>query len=144
MTTTRIPIALAGLLASLFLIGGCSESAEEHYRKNHDGESLYRVLHDQVKPGDSLAKVQGLLGQGEASVARTRAAVKQFAQRFQSQFPAGYQEHDVLVDFATPGGWLTLQFRDNKIINYRPEDYAHYEPMTGATASRPATATSPS
>ncbi len=145
MTDRRIPkafAALMGLGSFALLAGGCSESPDEHYRKHHDGKSLYEVLYKQVKPGDSIEKVQGLLGQGEPAERRAHGAIKKFAERTPDRYPDGYRETDTLLNYPMDGGSAILQFRDGKLINHNPEDCAHYEPIINAVAApqtKPAT-----
>lgn len=141
MAQIRISFVAACCPVALFLIVGCSKSTDEHYRQHHDGKSLYQVLHKQVRSGESLENVQSLLGRGEESSPRTRAAVERFARKHETQYPDGYQESDQLVDYPIEGGWLTLQFRSGQLVNFRPGDFARYEPMRGAVPSPPATGT---
>ncbi len=127
--------ALLGFVSFALPAGGCSESPDQHYRKHHDGKSLYEVLYKQVKPGDSIEKVQGLLGPGEPAESRARRAIEKFAQKTPDRYPDGYRETDTLLDYPMDGGSAILQFRDGRLINHNPEDCAHYEPIINAVAA---------
>jgi hypothetical protein len=122
------------VMAILVAGGGCSPAA--HYRKYHDGESLCAVLHDSVRTGDSVEKVEGLLGAGEDAVDTGPVeAMRQFAARDPSHWTDGVKDDDRVIGFSINDGQvLWLQFRNGKLINHNPGDFTKYQPMINSVS----------
>jgi len=83
-----------------FLLQGCSRV--EHYQSNHDCESLYLVLHQQVKAGDSKAAVEQLLGVGKipspAEKEKLLSAIKKGGQKFPQAYPDSVENTDEFLE----------------------------------------------
>ena len=124
-------------LGLLSLSVGCSAAA--HYRRHHDPESLFKVMHESVRAGDSLEQVHKLLGPGQEADQRSREAVRKLARKCPDKYPDGVTEGDqILVWPMGQDAAMQLAFRDGKLLNHNPSDYAVYEPMISAVASTPA------
>ena len=109
-----------------FLLQGCSRA--KHYQSHHDCESLYLVLHQQVKAGDSKAAVEQLLGIGKipspADKEKLLSAIKKGTQKLPQAYPDGVEDIDEFVGYGCGpesvncgGEIFYLQFRDGKLIN---------------------------
>ena len=159
-----IRITTHGLLTAwvLLAICGCDSSkkpeeqsqpqpavtndAAAAYRSNPNGKDLYAVLNKMVQNGDTIEKVRGLLGPGEPGDEQLVETTERFAAKHPGSYPQGVQRTDTLIGYQVDSSIrIFLQFRDGKLINHSPSDFAEYQPMTGATASQPeTTATAPS
>jgi len=95
------------------------------YRYTGSGKWLYSALYHGVEDGDSVEKVEGLLGAGKEAGQNMRRAVKKLAS--QNPGSAGYEDSDRMLGFGLPGGALYLQFRDGVLINFDPGDFEKYE-----------------
>jgi hypothetical protein len=126
-----------------FMLQGCSRV--EHYQSHHDCESLYLVLHQQVKAGDSKAAVEKLLGTGKipspAEREKLLSAIKKGAQKFPHAYPDSVEDTDEFLWYGCStenvngcGEVFSLQFRDGKLINHR-QDFRKYEPPQVISAS---------
>ena len=127
----RTPSAPVFFLCAVLAAGtsGCSPAA--HYRENHDAKSLCAVLSRQVKRGDTMERIQTLLGvQAVEGEPRQRAA-RQFVaatQRRPKEYPDGVMGDDVFVGCPTGGAVLFLQFRQGKLINFDPGKFKTVPP----------------
>jgi len=116
--TAKSVVLIVFCLSTLVGLPGCSDDA--HYRARHDAKSLFRVLHSQVKPGDTMQRVQELLGRGqppedpEKSLARAR----KFAERQPQSFPVGVRDDDRFLEYSAGNLGVILQFRDGRLINF--------------------------
>ena len=123
------------VVAGLVMAGsGCSSAA--HFRAHRDGPSLYAVMHDSVREGDSLAKVERLLGRGlEDGQKEALKVSKGFAAKDPAKWPDGVNDDDWMVGFRFGElSTLWLQFRDGKLVNHNPADYAKCEPMVNSVS----------
>ena len=121
------------LLAALLVTStGCSSAA--HYRAHQDGKALYAVMHDSVRTRDSVEKVQGLLGAGQNDEGeKALEATKKMVAKKPSAWPDGVRDDDRMIGYPFGDGTtLWLQFRDGKLVNHNPGDFAKYEPMFSA------------
>jgi hypothetical protein len=119
--------------STIVAFAGCS--SESHYRAHHDGKSLYVVLNQSVRAGDSVKKVESLLGVGKDAPGDALAAVKKFAAKLPAQYPDGFQETDQVRGYPfDDGATLYMQFRHGKLINHNPKDFTKYERMHGVAA----------
>ena len=117
------------------LAQGCSPA--RHYHEHHSGEALFRVLRKQVSKGDSVERVQELLGLQVQAVKNERMvnAVRKLAAKFPKHYPDGAKDNDLFL--ACPVGdndnlTYYLQFRDGHLINFRRKDFAKYEEIMGS------------
>ncbi|MCH8333133.1 hypothetical protein IIC65_04310 [Candidatus Sumerlaeota bacterium] len=120
----KIAPMLALTMTGLLLMG-CDAAA--HYRKYGDGKSLDKALHTRIKKGESIARVQDLLGPGlpARDPERHRDLVRRFIERDSESFPDGVSDDDFFLAYRM-GAKATkiLQFRDDKLINFDPAHYA--------------------
>lgn len=103
------------------------------YRQQRDAEWLYAVLHEDVKAGDSIERVQELLGKGQAADEPDRLleATRKLAEMHPVGYPDGVQEGDVFLGYPIgKRSILYLQFRNGKLVNHIPDHFAEYEPAT--------------
>lgn len=120
-----------GYVVMAILVAGAGCSPAAHYCKYHDGKSLYAVLHDSVRTGDSVEKVEGLLGAGQDGQGKNpNEAMKKMAAKNPSGWPDGVKDDDRMIAYPFDGGViLWLQFRNGKLINYNPADFTKYQPI---------------
>ncbi len=142
MKMERAMVILAGLLVVYAL--GCRDSAKEKedqlvaaYRNAPSGVTLFPILHDLVRPGDSVERVQQLLGPGHDDPSAFEP-ISRFAQKHPQEFADGMQATDRLVRYCVDKDSFTyLQFREGRLVNFHAEEYSHYEPSYSASASSP-------
>jgi hypothetical protein len=125
---------LVGCVVIGLLVTGAGCSPADHYRKHHDGKSLCAVMHDSVRTGESVEKVQGLLGAGQdVQGKKSLEPMKKMAAKDPSRWPDGVKDDDRVIEYPIDdGATLWLQFRNGKLINHNPGDFAKYEPLVKA------------
>jgi hypothetical protein len=115
-------LLLFGLAAGWFFM-----PATTHYHLFADEASLNAVLFGQVKPGDSMARLIRLLGAGKPVDEQQRVKLLGTIANFQRQTPAstpdGVEPDDQFLGYEASGMTIYLQFRDERLINFRPEDF---------------------
>ena len=125
----RLCTTTVSLLIVAMLFTGCL-SRSDRYQRDRDEKSLYAVLHKDVKPGASRASVRALLGLGQEPLdyASKLESFKTLAERYPDEFPDGVQDGDVFVGHAIGTTmFCQLQFRDDRLINHKPEDFKKYD-----------------
>lgn len=134
-------ISKALLISSLLLLAsGCSnKDPGSHYRRHHDGESLYVLLSRHIKAGDSYSKVSNLLGNSQVSpnTDKFKKAMVEWSQQYPAKYPDGLEDEDVFYDYPIEKKplfkprrtvvVLSLQFRKGLLVNHMPEDYQEYD-----------------
>ena len=127
-----------GCVLAVLLVAGSGCSSAAHYRSHKDGKSLYAVMHDSVRPGDSVEKVQELLGAGQNDEGRKCIeATKRIAAKNPSACPDGVRDDDVMIGFPFGElGSLWLQFRNGKLVNHNPAEFAKFEEMVNSVGAR--------
>jgi hypothetical protein len=128
-------LSVLGLV--VFLVG-CT--AADRYRSSGRTEDLRLALRDEVHDGTSVERVQELLGPGRQARGgeqlRLVSLTRQLAQRTNS-YPSGTRDGDRFIGYSSKEtGTLFLQFRDNKLINFNPADFARADALRVAV-SRP-------
>ena len=106
-------------------VSGCKASA--HYRQNQDAVSFFEALHHEIKPGDSKDRVQQLLGPGMVppDKALVLAATRKLAEQNPTRVPDGVRDSDEFLGYRYGKRSIGfLQFRDGKLVNFSPKDYA--------------------
>ena len=103
------------------------------YRSSQAAEDLRAALRDEVRNGASLEHVQQLLGPGREAVGedqqRLVSIARQLAQRVKT-YPEGIHDNDRFVGYPTTDDTtLYLQFRDDKLINFNHQDFAHVDAL---------------
>lgn len=120
------------VLLAILTVTGCT-SATKHYRVHGDGPSLYRLLHDDIRSGQRLEEVRSRLGPGNipCDQERVREVHLRMLTKAPQSFPYGVKDTDRYVDWQFDGGpWITLQFRDNRLVNHLPQEFSEYKPFT--------------
>jgi hypothetical protein len=124
-------LAVAGV--ALVLVGAgvlYRTSAVLHYRIRHDGKSLYRVLCTRLRPGDSCRKTDSLLGTGKEPSEAQRDRLLEAVNKCPEFYPDGVLATDVFLDYRYDGScWMSLQFREGKLVNHDPAQFTRYEPL---------------
>jgi hypothetical protein len=130
---------LVGCVLAVLLVTSTGCSSADHYRSHKDGKSLYAVMHESVRTGDSVEKVQGLLGAGQNDEGqKALEATKKMAAKNPSGWPDGVRDDDKMIGFPFDDGiTLWLQFRNGKLVNHNPSDFTKYEPTVNAVGSQP-------
>lgn len=101
------------------------------YRLTSHPRWFYAALHKGIVCGDSIEKVQRLLGpcsvrsEPDEVIAKVRMLIAKYPERH----PDGVQDNDVFLAYRF-GKRATayLQFRNGCLINFNPEDFAEYKP----------------
>jgi hypothetical protein len=100
----------------------------QRYRRNGDEESLRTLLSRRVVSGDSQESVSSLLGGGKLEEGVRSSLLKwQSGPRVKANvFPEGIEEDDVFISFEQNPrvGRLVLQFRNGKLVNFDPTEFA--------------------
>lgn len=99
-----------------------------HYRAHQDIESLCVALYTQVKPGDSLSRVQALLGDGTAATNREKfvRVMNAVTNKNPQAYSDGIEDQDQFIGFTgrgQPEMTVFLQFRNGRLINFQPSDF---------------------
>lgn len=130
---------IVGCVLAVLLVTSTGCSSADHYRRHKDGKSLYAVMHDSVRTGDSVEKVQGLLGTGQNDEGqRALQATKKMAAKNPSGWPEGVRDDDKMIGYSFgDGSTLWLQFRNGKLVNHNPSDFVKCEPMVSVVGSQP-------
>src|SRR5438128_947362 len=113
-----------------FLVG-CTTA--DKYRSSGRSEDLRGALNQEVTDGASIGRVQQLLGPGwevrDDEQRRLVLVTRQIASRTNT-YPAGTQDDDRFVGYPSKdGGTLYLQFRNGKLINFNPDDFARADAL---------------
>jgi len=118
-----VAIVLVVTTCAVIFAVSSAHSKARHYRKHMDAESLFAVLREEVRPGDSIQRVEALLGKGQVSrkhkwlVASVRAAAQRFPQTYQS----GVETDDEFLGYCYGNTEaIFLQFRERRLINFDP------------------------
>ena len=125
-TNTHSRALLTVLVAlTLTTLSACAASA--HYREHQDAESFFAALNQEIKPGDSIERVQQLLGPGVTppDKAMVIAATRKLADQNPARVPDGVRDTDEFLGYRYGKRSIGfLQFRSGKLVNFSPKDYA--------------------
>lgn len=119
------------LLLTFVMLTGCTSTAK-HYRVYGDGPSLYRLLHDDVHNGQSLEEVRSHLGPGNipCDQERVRETHLRILTKAPRTLPDGVENTDQYAEWQYDGSpWITLQFRNDRLVNHNPQYYEKYSPF---------------
>ncbi len=120
------------LLIAVLLAAGCS-SAASHYRSHGDGPSLYRVLHEDIRDGQSLEQVKSHLGPGDipSNQDKYRDIQRRILAKRPAVLPSGVEDKDQFIQWQYDGNpFMILQFRGNLLVNHQPRHFQEYKPFT--------------
>lgn len=126
-----ILVLLIFLALSSFLVWPATPLEADHYQRFQDGNSLYQLLSSSVDRGDSLEDVEDLLGQGVPvveSAEELRQQLQEIAQAYPEHYPDGVFATDRFVGYSFGRGQIVLQFRNQTLINHRPETFQNWQP----------------
>ena len=96
-----------------------------HYRHCHEAESLYAAIHDTLRAGDTMAKVETLLGPGLVPENRAEflTQMRRTAADTPARYPDGIADGDAFLGYARGPSTLYLQFRHGKLINFSHDEF---------------------
>ena len=122
----RLALIAVGIAVCLIVsatVSGCSKAG--HYRAHHDAESLFATLHKEIKPGDSIQRVEELLGKGEPprNPEKLRAFVTKRVESVPQEFPDGVRDDDVFLAYRAGNMTIHLQVRGGRLINFNSKEY---------------------
>lgn len=126
-----ILVFLIFMALSSFAVWPATPLEAEHYQRFQDGNSLYRLLSSSVNRGDSLEDVKELLGQGLPVVENAgelRQQLQELAQAYPEHYPDGVFATDRFVGYSFGHGRVVLQFRNQTLVNHRPETFQTWQP----------------
>ena len=125
--------------AAIFLLAGITSvcavlfgPAAFHYRLFHDESSFNSVLHQQIRPCDSIVRVERLLGKGRHAP-EWAVMLRRAVDARPEGFPNGFQNDDTILEYplkhAFGAGAHYLQFRNGHLVNFAPEEFAKTSPI---------------
>ena len=120
----RAVLILVTLLGGLFAFIHWNDPVTR-YRRNHDAASLRAILSRRARNGDTIARIQDLLGPAKQYTdAGFKSALTAHAHRNPSSFPDGVAEIDAFYEFAEGPNMATiLQFRNGRMVNFDPKEF---------------------
>jgi len=135
---------IAGAAAFAVVVTTCAvvfaeastHSKARHYRKHMDAESLFATLHNEIRAGDSIQRVETLLGKRQISRSHERLLImaRNKAQLSPRKHPSGVRNDDEFVGFCYGNtAAIFLQFREGRLINFDPEGFEATSIRAGTT-----------
>lgn len=99
-------------------------SSAAHYRLYHDVASLSEVLQNSIRDGDTLKKVESLLGPGQRDESgRIRKGTAAIVARNPTSMPDGLENGDDFIGYKTgKSSWIFVQLRNGSLINFNSQD----------------------
>jgi hypothetical protein len=130
MRSKKLPVVLAAFVGVLLLIAGTKAYHGWFMPTFHRAEYMHLRLHQDVRDGDSQARVDALLGPGERLDGEQRTSVQNFIRKYPEGNPAGLEDRDTF--FGYPVGKksrVILQYRQDRLVNHNHADFANYDPQ---------------
>lgn len=91
------------------------------YRRTHSGDALLTVLKEHIQNGDSVEKLERLLGPASVvSIPGYRGVVEQNCRKNPNGCPEGVEESDTFLSYRAGRTNLVVQTRNGKLVNYDP------------------------
>jgi hypothetical protein len=119
----RLTLLLIALVAIVLAVVHWNDPAVR-YRRDHDEVSLNAVMSRRASFGDTVETIEGLLGPGKAITdVKFRRSVEKFVARAPSGYPQGLNPEDEFLGFAVGPNMTILQFRNGRLINFKPSDF---------------------
>ena len=123
------------VLVAVIAVGLAAYIAYEHWHASkYPRLHAYRILHRSIRVGDSIDKVQRLLPGSLVADAKETSLFRKMISRWPlAQAPEGYKPDDFLLVYKVENGMVFLQFRDDVLINYDPDEFANpdrFRPVT--------------
>ncbi len=135
MKQAALPILVLLVVVTLAIVTALPSASVEadHYQRFRDGNSLYTLLSGSIGRGYSLQDVEELLGPGtplesEDSVETHRAALRETAMWDPDSYPDGIYNDDTFKAWSGSDEEVTLQFRNNHLVNFLPEQFTTFRP----------------
>lgn len=133
MNQACLPILVLLVLTarSSFAVWPATPLEAEHHLHFQDGNSLYRLLSSSVNRGDSLEDVEELQGQGIPVVKNAgelHEQLQEIAQADPEHYPDGIFATDGFAGYSFGHGQIVLQFRNQTLVNHRPETFQNWQP----------------
>jgi hypothetical protein len=133
MKQAALPILVLLVVVTLAIVTTLPSASVEadHYQRFRDGKSLYTLLSGSIGRGYSLQDVEELLGPGvpfENDIEAHRAALRETAQWQPSLYPDGIYDADTFKTWLGNDEKVTLQFRNEYLVNYSPEQFTTFQP----------------
>lgn len=104
------------------------------YRRTGSETAFYRALYLGTSAGQSRTSLEDLLGTGNTLSAASSSVLVRLIKKWESEgrrdVPDGYREGDVFVQFKVGPLLENFQFRDGRLVNHNPLDYAVRTPFT--------------
>lgn len=124
-------LGLIGLALSILYVNPAL-----HYRLGGSQNALDQSLSRQVRPGDTFERVQELLGRPDTGAAVQATGEKLVRESLSRglDIPDGLESGDRFALWRAGQFSTYLQFRDGRLVNFNPADYA--EPWTVSVISR--------
>jgi hypothetical protein len=109
--------------------------ASLRYRMTDSPAAFYGAVHKRLSPGDSMGRFREVLGPGEEVIGQRREKLLSASRHFMVQspdaYPDGVEEADVFIEYRVGlNTGYQFQFRDGRVINFNPNDYSNYRPVT--------------
>lgn len=130
-----IPVLLTFTTPASFVVWPATPLEAEHDQRFQDGNSLDRLLSSSVNRGDFLEDVEELPGQGHqvvASAGELRQQLPEIAQAYPEHDPDGVIATDRFVEYSFGQGRIVLQFRNQTLVNHRPESFQSWQSSRGS------------
>jgi hypothetical protein len=133
MKQAFLPVLVLVVVVGLAVITTWPSSSLEadHYRRFHDGKSLYALLNSRIRSGDSLQDVEELLGPATIpidNVEELRTELREDSLTQPDHFPDGVYNEDTFATYPIGDDTVTLQLRNGFLINHQPSQYQDYRP----------------
>jgi hypothetical protein len=142
MKQAALPILVLLVVVTLAIVTTLPSASVEadHYQRFRDGKSLYTLLSGSIGRGYSLQDVEELLGRGvpfENDIETHRAALRETAQWQPSLYPDGVYDADTFKTWVGNDEKVTLQFRNEYLVNYSPEQFTTFQPSYDLAGQSP-------
>jgi len=97
------------------------------YRRTQSADDLLTVLKERLRNGDSVAKLERLLGPGElvdfTRIPGYRGLIERNCRQDPATCPDGIKEGDKFLSYRGGNTILTVQARDGRLVNYDPSGW---------------------
>jgi hypothetical protein len=130
----RRQFSLLALLVGVGIVGVVLAGWRIHHQRQgkHRHHILLENLHESIRNGDSIEKVRSLLGPGE--LVQDASLPIRTIEAHPDHYPDGVEPGDVFLLFEPRiRDWVYLQFRNDRLVNHRPADFAEYSEVPTQT-----------
>jgi hypothetical protein len=130
----RRQFSLLALLVGVGIVGMVLAGWRIHHQwqGKHRHRVLLERLHKSVRNGDSIEKVQSLLGPGD--LVQDASSPIRTVEAHPDHYPHGVEPGDIFLLYDPRiRDWVYLQFRNGRLVNHRPEAFAKYSDVPAQT-----------